>query len=165
RRVQGGGAGLTRAASGADAAAISLKEAETGLEELRTRAAGAAGLDESKRLLEVARDAERVEAERPAELERGASEAEAEAAAMVRELDAQASHKAAAQQAELERARWRDRHEDLQRQLAGLEEDLAPPHHAAEERAKRVAAANESAALAAEVLPRLRAEAEGAKAR
>src|SRR2546430_5168369 len=107
---------LAPSASGADSAATRLKQAETALDELRTRAAGAAGLEESSRLLEAAREAERVEAERLPVLERAAGEAEAEAAAVGRELDAQASHKAAAQQAELERARWHDRHQDLLRQ-------------------------------------------------
>ena len=65
----------------------------------------------------------------------------------------------------LERARWHDRHQDLQRQIAAVEEDLARHRQAAEEKTRRVAAANESAALAAEVLPRLRNEAEAAKAR
>jgi chromosome segregation protein len=156
---------LAPSASGADSAATRLKQAETALDELRTRAAGAAGLEESSRLLDAAREAERVEVERLPDLERAAGEAEAEAAAVVRELDAQASQKAAAQQAELERARWHDRHQDLLRQLAAVEEDLARHHHAAEERVRRVAAANESAALAAEVLPRLKSEAEAAKAR
>ncbi len=148
-----------------DSAAIRLKETESALDELRTRAAGAAGLEDSSRLLDAAREAERVEAERLPDLERAAGEAEAEAAAVARELDAKASHKAAARQAELERARWHDRHQDLLRQLAAVEEDLARHHHAAEERARRVAAANASAALAAEVLPRLKSEAEAAKAR
>ncbi|TMD89529.1 MAG: hypothetical protein E6I73_10340, partial [Chloroflexi bacterium] len=157
--------GLAPAASGAAAAAIRLKDAETALDEVRTRAAGAAGLDESKRLLEAAREAERVEAERVPELERVAGDADAEAAAQARELDAQASRRAAAQQALLERARWHDRHQDLQRQIAAVEEDLARHRQAAEERTRRVAAADESAALAAEVLPRLRNEAEAARAR
>ncbi len=156
---------LAPAAARADAAVTGVKDAETALDALRTRAAGAAGLDESLRLLKAAREAESSEAARLPDLERMAGEAESEAAAAARELDAQASHRAAAQQAELERARWHDRHQDLLRQLAAVEEDLARHHHAADDRAERVAAAANSAALAAAVLPRLLAEADAAKAR
>ena len=156
---------LLPAAAGAEAAATRVKDAEAALDELRTRAAGAAGLEESKRLLDAAREAERVEAERLPDLERAAEEAESEAAEVARRLEAEAAEQAAAQQAELERARWRDRLQDLMRQLAAVDEDLVRHHHAADERTQRVAVANESAALAAEVLPRLRAEAEAARSR
>jgi chromosome segregation protein len=156
---------LTPAASAAAHAANRVKKAEAALDDLRTRAAGATSLDESMRLLESARVAENAEAARIPELERGASEAEAEAVKRIRELDELAALRSAAQQAELERARWRDRHDDLQRQLAAVDEDLGRHRRTAMERAGRLAEAEKSAALAAEVLPRLRMEAEAAKTR
>ncbi len=156
---------LAPAAAGADNAAQQVKVAEAALDDLRRRAAGATSLAESKRLLEAAREAERTEAARLPELERLASEAEAVAEAAARELEALAAEKAAFQQAELERARWRDRHDDLERQLTAVEEDLARHSLAAEARARRAAEAEAGAALSAEVLPRLKTEAEAAKAR
>jgi chromosome segregation protein len=156
---------LVPAAEEADAAARRVKAAEAVLDDLRTKAAGAASLDESRRMLETAREAERSEAARLPELERLAGEGEAAAAAKAGELDALAAQRAAIQHAEMERARWRDRRDDLQRQLDSVDEDFARHRHAADERARRVAGAESSAALAAEVLPRLRIEAEAAKAR
>ena len=156
---------LMPAASAAAGAARGVKEAEMALDDLRTRSAGAAGLGESKRLLVAAREAERVEAARIPELNRAAGAAEAEAAAKILELDAEAAHRSAALQAELERARWRDRLDDLKRQLHAVDEDLARHRRAAGERAARVAEAERSAAAAAEVLPALKMEAEAAKTR
>jgi len=156
---------LEPAAAAADAAARRIKEAEARLDDLRTRAAGAASLEESERLLEAAREAETIETAKVPELERLAGEAQQVAAARAAELAALAAQKAAARQAELERARWHDRGEDLRRQIGAVEEDLARHQRAAEERSHRLAAADGSAALAAEVLPRLGAEAEAAKKR
>jgi chromosome segregation protein len=156
---------LASAAAHADNAAKHVKEAEAALDDLRTRAAGATGLDESKRLLEAAREAELAEAASLPELERASGEAEAAAAANARDREALAAQRAASLEAELERARWRDRREDLERQLASIEEDLARHRHAAEERAKRVADAETSAAASGDALPRLRSEVEGAKER
>ncbi len=156
---------LEPAAAGADMAAKRIKEAEAGLDELRKRAAGATSLEESERLLEAARDSERIEAAKVPELERLAAEAQQAAAAKAAELAAMAAHRASSRQAELERARWHDRGEDLRRQLGAVEEDLARHDGAAEERSRRLADAEGSAALAAEVLPRLGAESEAAKKR
>ncbi|HXA70768.1 MAG TPA: AAA family ATPase, partial [Stellaceae bacterium] len=156
---------LEPAAAGADVAATRIKEAEAGLDELRKRAAGATSLEESERLLEAAREAERVEAGKVPDLERLATDAQQVAAAKAAEVAAVAAQRAASRQAELERARWHDRSEDLRRQLVAVDEDLARHHGAAEERSRRLADAEGSAALAAEVLPRLGAEAEAAKKR
>ncbi len=149
---------IAPAAAGAGAAAKQVKEAEVALDDLRTRAAGATSLEESKRLLDSAREAERAEAAKLPELERVSGEAEDAAAASVREREALAALKGAALQAELERSRWRDRRDDLTRQLASVEDDLIRHRHAADERARRVADAESSAGAAAEALPRLRAE-------
>src|SRR5216683_4418836 len=132
---------------------------------LRTRAAGATSLDESKRLLEAAREAEGAEAARLPGLERASSEAEDAAAANMRERETLAAQRALALQAELERARWRDRREDVERQLASIAEDLARHRSAADERAKRVADAETSIATATEALPRMRSEVDAAKER
>jgi chromosome segregation protein len=156
---------LMPAASAAAGAARGVKEAEGALDQLRTRAAGASGLGESRRLLHAAREAEKVEAARIPDLERAAGTAETEAASKILELDVEAAHRSAALQAELERARWRDRLDDLKRQLHAVDEDLARHRRAAEERAARAAEAEKSATAAAEVLPRLKMEAEAAKTR
>ncbi|HEV3101033.1 MAG TPA: AAA family ATPase [Candidatus Dormibacteraeota bacterium] len=156
---------LAPQAAGVEAAAKRVTEAETALDDLRRRAAGATSLDESRRLLDAAREAERVEAAKLPELERVAADAEELAAARARQLEAVAAQRAALQQAELERARWHDRRDDLNRQIAAVDEDLARQRLAAEERARRVADADSSAAIAAEVLPRLKSEAEAAVVR
>jgi chromosome segregation protein len=156
---------LEPTAAGADIAAKRIKDAEAGLDELRKRAAGATSLEESERLLEAAREAERLEAGKVPELERLAAEAQQTAAAKAAEMAAVAAQRAASRQAELERARWRDRGEDVRRQLDAVEEDLARHQHEAEERSGRLADAERSAALAVEVLPRLGDEAEAAKKR
>ncbi len=156
---------LAPAAAGVEAAAKRVKEAETALDDLRRRAAGATSLEESRRLLDGAREAERIEGARLPELERAAAEAEELATARARQLEVLAAQRTALQQAEMERARWHDRREDLNRRIAAVDEDLARQRLAAEERARRVADADNSAALAAEVLPRLKNEAEAAAVR
>jgi chromosome segregation protein len=145
-----------------------LKRAEAGLADLRARAAGGTGLKESTRMLEAARAEEARESERLPELERIAVVAEEEAASDTRELEAHLEalgvHRAASQQAELERARWRDRIDDLRRQLGSVEEDLARLGRAADEKATRVAEAEGLAKGSLEVLPALKSAAEAAGA-
>ncbi len=158
-------AGLAPAGARAENAAKHVKEAEAALDDLRNRAAGATSLEESKRLLEAAREAEGAEAARLPELERASSQAEDAAAANMRQREALAAQRASALQAELERARWRDRREDLERQLASIAEDLASHRNSAEERAKRVADAETSIAAATGALPRMRSEVDAAKER
>ena len=156
---------LSPSAARVDEAARRIKEAEAALDDLRRRAGGAAGLEASRRLLESAREAERVEAARLPELERLAAEAEEEATAKARELDAMAAQITASQHAELERLRWRDRQQDLERQLQAVTEDIARHRHAADARAPRLADNERLAAAATEALPRLRGEARAARAR
>jgi len=112
---------------------------------LRARAAGATKLDESKRMMESALADEKTEADRLPELERLATVAEERAASVAHELEihleALGAHRTASHQAELERARWRDRVEDLRRQLRSVEEDLAGLRSAADERARRLSEA------------------------
>jgi chromosome segregation protein len=156
-----------QAANAADAAKR-LHEAEAGLADLRVRSAGAVRSEETARLLEAARGAEAAEADKLADLERAASAAEEQAAALARNLEASleaiGEGRAAAHHAELDRARWRDRIEDLRRQLAAAGEELARLNAAAEERATRVANAEAAAAAATESLPALAAAAETARA-
>ncbi|HSS92944.1 MAG TPA: AAA family ATPase [Candidatus Dormibacteraeota bacterium] len=156
---------LAHEAAAAGPASKKVKEAEAALDDLRRRAAGAASLEESRRQLESAREAERVEAARLPDLDKLAVEAEETAAEKANEAATAAEQRAASQQAEMEKARWHDRRDDLQRQLDTVEEDLVRHHHAAEERARRLALAEEGAALAAQVLPGLRSEANVAKQR
>ena len=151
-----------------EAAGGRLKRAEAELADLRARAAGASGLKESTRMLEAAVADETIESTRLPELERVAASAEESAASVARELEAHlealGAHRAASQQAELERARWRDRIEDLRRQLGSVEEDLARLTRAADEKATRVAEAEGLATASFEVLPSLSNAAEVARA-
>ena len=143
-------------------------EAEAALADLRARTAGAARSEETARLLESARAAEVVEAEKLAELERAAHAAEEQASVLARNLEAGleaiGEGRAVAHHAELDRARWRDRIEDLRRQLAAVGDDLARLQDSAAQRATRVAHAEFAAAAATESLPALTTSAEAARA-
>jgi chromosome segregation protein len=118
--------------------------------------------------LESARAAEADEVARLTEHERLAAAAEEQAAVLARNLEAGleaiGEGRAAAHHAELDRARWRDRLEDLRRQLAAVGEDLVRLKSAAEDRATRVAGSEAAAAAATESLPALTAAAESARA-
>ncbi len=149
------------------AAGARLKVAEAGLAELRARAAGATRLDESRRMFEAAQAEEKLESDRLPQLERAAAGAEDNAASLARELEthleALGAHRAASHQAELERARWRDRIDDLRRQLSAVDEDLGSLRAAADERATRLAEAEGMATAALEVLPALKGAADAAR--
>ncbi len=159
--------GLEPQAARAGDAANRLKLAEVGLADLHSRSAGAARSEETARLLESARAAEVAEAEKLAELERVAQAAEEHAAGLARalesSLEAIGEGRAAAHHAELDRARWRDRVDDLRRQLAAVGEDLVRLHAAAEGRAARAAQAEVAAAASTETLPALTSAAEAAR--
>jgi len=143
-----------------------LAEAQARLADLRSRTAGASRSEETVRLLESARAAELAESEKVAELERIATAAEDGAGAAARQLEAAlealGEQRTGAHQAELERARWRDRVEDLRRQLAAIDEDLARLRAAAEERERRRAEAEAAATAALEALPGIGAALAGA---
>ena len=156
--------GLEPRAAQAEDAARRRKEAESTLAGLQSRAAGAARAEENARLLESARAAESTEAEKLAELERAAINAEEGAATVSSELESSleaiGEHRAAAHHAQLERARWRDRVEDLRRQLAAVAEDLGRLQAASEGRSARAVQAGAAAAAAKESLPELTKTAE-----
>jgi chromosome segregation protein len=143
-------------------------EADAALADLRARTAGAARSDETARLLESARAAEVAEAEKVTALEQAALAAEEQASALARTLEASleaiGEGRAAAHHAELDRARWRDRIDDLRRQLAAVGEDLVRLQSAAEGRATRVTQAEAAAATARDSLPALTTAAESARA-
>jgi chromosome segregation protein len=148
-------------------AAKRRKEAEAFLSDLQSRAAGAARSEETARMLQSARAAELAESEKLPELEKAAGEADERAATLAKELESSleaiGESRAAAHHAELDRARWRDRIEDLRRQLAAVGEDLSRLLAAAEQRAKRVAHAQAVAASTSEAMPALTAGAEAAR--
>ena len=156
-------------AARAEAAARAFKEAEAGLAELRAQAAGATRLDESQRLLEAARAAEDGEAARLPALERAAGVADEGAAAASgrhqQYLEAMSAHRSASQQAEAERARWRERSEDLARRLATLDTDLAALRSAAEEQSARLHHVDIATAAANAAVPLCRDEATGSRNR
>jgi chromosome segregation protein len=151
-----------------EAAGGRLKKAEAKLAELRGLVAGAGRLEESQRMLEAALAEERHESDRLPELETSAVAAEERAASLAGELEAHlealGAHRSASHQAEMERARWRDRVEDLRRQLRSVEEDLARLGKAADERATRAAEAEGLTQGALEMLPGLKRAADSARA-
>lgn len=146
-----------------------LHVAEQELSDLRISAAGATRLDEVRRLLAAARDAESAEADKVPDLESAAAAAEDQVAQLTRELEAHlealGEQRAASQGVEMERARWRDRIEDLRRQLRTVDDDLASMRVAADARATRVSEAEGLAVAADETLPALRSAAQDARAR
>jgi chromosome segregation protein len=150
-----------------EAAGTRLKAAEAKLAELRGLVAGAGRLEESQRMLQAALAEERQESDRLPELETSARAAEEHAANLSSELEAHlealGAHRSASHQAEMERARWRDRVEDLRRQLRSVEEDLSRLGRAADERATRVAEAEGLAQGALQMLPGLKSAAETAR--
>ena len=154
-------------AARASDAAKRLGEAEVHLADLRGRSAGSARSEETTRLLESARAAEAVEVAKLTELDVLATAAEEQAAVLARNLEmsleAIGEGRAAAHHAELDRARWRDRIEDLRRQLTAVGEELVRLQASAGERATRVANAESAAVAAAESLPALTAAAESAR--
>jgi chromosome segregation protein len=160
-------AGLEPRAARAEATATRARDAESSLADLRSRAAGAARAEEAARMLELARAAEIAESEKMPELERVASVADEHAAALARELEASleaiGEGRAAAHHAELDRARWRDRLDDIRRQLAAVGEDLQRLKAGEEDRAARVAQAQAAAAASMDVMPALGAAAEAAR--
>jgi chromosome segregation protein len=155
-------------ASKAEASARRLKVAEASLADLRSRAAGAARAEEAGRMLAMARAAELAESQKMPELERIANVADENAAALAKvmeaSLEAIGEGRAAAHHAELDRARWRDRLEDIRRQLAAVADDLLRLQAAAEDRAARVADAEAAAAASKDAMPTLTAAAETARA-
>src|SRR3989442_2007524 len=141
----------------AEGAATRLKVAETKLAELRVQVAGATRLEDSQRMLESARAEEKLEADRWPEMELAAAAADERAAAVARDLEehleALGAQRAASQQAEMERARWRDRIDDLRRQIQSVDDDLTRLGQAANERENRVAEVEGLARASLERLP------------
>jgi chromosome segregation protein len=151
----------------AEAGSKLVKDIEARLAGLRSRTAGVARPEETARLLEAARASELAETEKTAELERIANAADEKAAEVTRELEtsleAMGEHRAASHHAELERARWRDRIEDLRRQLAAVADDLTRLKATAEARAERAVRAAAAAQAATEALPALITAAEASR--
>jgi chromosome segregation protein len=160
-------AGLEPQAALSAVASHRLKEAESALGGLRSHAAGAARSEETAKMLESARVAELAETEKLPELERLANSADEHVATLAKDLESSlqaiGEGRAAAHHAELDRARWRDRIEDLRRQLAAVGEDLSRLRAAAEERVARLAVAEAAAAAGSESLPSLTAVADAAR--
>jgi chromosome segregation protein len=160
---------LAPRAEGAEEAEAHARSAEAHLAELRAQSVEAARVDETRRLLQGAIGAEQAAAERLPRLESEAATADEEASRLEAEMasgaEALREHRTAAQQIEAERLRWRDRIEDLGRQLHTVRQDVTAIAHAAEDRSHRMAAAEAAAAAALESLPALREAAEAARSR
>src|SRR5258708_6549115 len=104
---------------------------------VRARSAGISRSEETQQLLEKAKEAEQAESARLAQLEKDSAQAEERSAAATKELEAMlqevAERRAEAHQKLLEHARWRERKDDLARQLAAVDEDLVRLRKAADE--------------------------------
>ncbi|MGH7123587.1 MAG: AAA family ATPase, partial [Stellaceae bacterium] len=150
---------LLPVAATADAAAAEARDADRALSELRAQAVEAGRIVETQRLLESARAAEQASADQLPDLENAAAEAEESAARLEAELEAGAeayrTQRTEAQQMDAERLRWRDRIEDLGRQLHTVRQDVLAMRHAAEDRAHRLEAAQAAAVATEESLPSL----------
>src|SRR2546430_4230016 len=142
-----------------DDAALRAHGLDSKLSELRARAAEAGGLAETRRLLEAAVVSERTASERLSELEAAASSAEERSAATEQEYQSQSDalreQRVAVNQVEAERLRWRDGIDDLGRRQITVRQDVVALPHAAEDRSRRLAAADAAADAAAESLPAL----------
>jgi chromosome segregation protein len=158
---------LEPTAEKADASLARVKRAEAALGDLRTQAGGAAGLDDSRRLVDAARAAEEREAARLPELERAALAADQAAADAAgrheQHVEAASHHRAAVHQAEHDRARWRQRAEELARQMKAVDQDLNELRRSTGERSARLAAATSSATAEHDALPALVGSLETAK--
>ena len=150
---------LAPLAAQSDEATARSRDLERRLAELRAQAIAASRLEESRRMLESAHAAEQaagVDLPRLDELAAGAEELaarlEAELAAGAEALREQT---AVAHQVDSERLRWRDRVDDLGRQLHTVRQDIAAMTLAAEERAHRLGTTEAAAAAALDSLPAL----------
>jgi chromosome segregation protein len=136
-----------------------LKEATAILSDLRARSAGISRSHETLNLLDKAKEAEHTEAARLAQLEQDAAKAEERANASGKELEAMvqevAQRRAEAHQKLLEHARWRERKDDLARQLAAVGDDLARLRKTAEEHLTQLSRAEAHATQASESIPKL----------
>jgi chromosome segregation protein len=136
-----------------------LNASQATLAELRARAGGASRSDETARLLQALLEEERSLADKVPELEQAVVAADERAAAASRELEehaeALAEQRAAAHHADLDRARWRDRVDDLHRQLSAVQEDQARLRRTAEERRARVTETGAAVDMAMAALPGL----------
>jgi chromosome segregation protein len=145
-----------------------LKDTTTKLSDLRARSAGITRSQETQQLLEKAEEAEQAEAARLAQLEKDSAAAEERATAASKELEALlqqvAERRAEAHQKLLEQARWRERKDDLARQLATVDEDLTRLRKSAEEHRAQLSRAEAHATQAAESIPRLTEALAAAKA-
>ena len=133
---------------------------EARLHEVRSAAGQRQRLDEIAAQVAASREAEAREAARLPELERAALEAEAAAAEQRRAVDEHekliAEHRAEVHRLELDRAHWKDRVQDLVRQLRSVDEDLASLDRSREARLKRAAQAERQGAEVESALPALR---------
>jgi chromosome segregation protein len=161
-------AGVEPHAALSEAVVKRLKEAEVELADLRSSAAGASRSEETAKMLESARVAEVAESEKLPELERAANAADEVAAALAKDLESSlqaiSESRAAVHHAEVDCASWRDRIEDLRRQLAAVGDDLTRLHAAAGQSGARLTQAEAAAAAGTESLPALTAAADAARA-
>jgi chromosome segregation protein len=136
------------------------RRAQHRLNELRSAAGQRRQLDDVGRQLASTREAEARDVARLPELEKAAEAAETVARELRRAVDEHeklvAEHRAEVHRLELERTRWRERVQDLRRQLSAAENDLQALERGRERRLERAAQAEQHAAEVASALPALR---------
>ena len=144
------------------------RAAEVRLHELRSVAGQRPRLDEAAAQLAASRQAVEREVSRLPELELGAQQAEAYAADRKRIVDEHgrllAEHRAKVYQLDLDRARWKERIQDVSRQLRSVEEDKASLERRREAHLRRAAQAERQGAEVESALPALRDRVAAARA-
>jgi chromosome segregation protein len=140
-----------------------LDQAEAKVAALRKRAAGAASVEETARLLESAHAAETAAAGEVTRLEGDAEEAERRASELAQVLERLTLEATRQRTLHQDRERWRERIDSLRRQNALVDEDVARLRIVCAERAAQRTEAESALQAAEEALPPLRAAAESAR--
>jgi chromosome segregation protein len=159
---------LEPAAAQAGPAADASRRAQARVDELKGVVGQRRRLEEMARQLEAARFQEASEAERLPGLEQAAGESGNRARDLGRAIDdhekGMAEHRASCQRVELERTRWRERAQDLKRQLETAQRDRQVIERGLAARAERAADAAAQAAEAEQRMPLLVEALEAARA-
>ena len=141
--------------------------AQSRVHELRSAAGQRRQLDDAARQLRQSREAESREAARLPDLEAAAHSAEARAAELRRAVDEYekllAEHAAEVHRLELDRAHWRERGQDVRRQLVAARDNLAGLERSRDSRLQRLERAMEKVTQLEALIPDIRERVESAK--
>ncbi|MDQ6743959.1 MAG: AAA family ATPase, partial [Candidatus Dormibacteraeota bacterium] len=169
RRLAAEVASLESLGAGVSGAEERRRRAEARLGELRSAASQRPQIDDATRQLEAARREEADGRVRLPELEGAVAAAEADAGRLAQAAEQNerllAEHRADVRRLDMERTRWRERRQDLLRQLAAVDRDLESIAQARANRAQRAEEARVHANAVAAALPGLREAVAAAQAR